>query len=229
MYKRLLMISILIVCFYSNQHAKSTQEAFTSIYEHNSWGSSESVSGPGSTHHETQKIRQEIPLLFQSLNIATILDAPCGDFNWFKLMDLPTIEYYIGIDIVQDVISDNQQDYTSEARIFLHKNILEDDLPLVDLILCRDCLVHFPYKQIWIALRNFKKSGARYLLTTTFTGRIINRDLKSVGEWRTLNLQRPPFNFPEPLVLINEEIEYNNPIYRTKCLALWQIADLPIK
>lgn len=42
-----------------------------------------------------------------------------------------------------------------------------------------------------------------------------------------LNLELPPFNFPKPLALITEEIKYNNAVYVTKSLALWELKDIP--
>ena len=36
---------------------------------------------------QTEKIVKEIDFLFQKLNISTVLDIPCGDFNWMKKID----------------------------------------------------------------------------------------------------------------------------------------------
>ena len=65
------------------------------------------------------------------------------------------------------------------------------------MILCRDCLVHLPFRHVRRAVRNFKRSGARWLLTTTFCNRQTNDDA-APGAWRPLNLCRDPFRFPEP-------------------------------
>lgn len=62
---------------------------FTSIYRNNGWGSLESRSGAGSTLASTANIRRELPGLVERLNIRTLLDAPCGDFNWMKEVALP--------------------------------------------------------------------------------------------------------------------------------------------
>ncbi|MGE0009782.1 MAG: class I SAM-dependent methyltransferase [Candidatus Babeliales bacterium] len=210
-------------CLALNNEAETI---FTTIYEQNAWGSKESVSGPGSTLKETQKIRQEIPKLLKSYKVKVFLDAPCGDFNWLQHVDLSALDHYIGIDIVDDLITKNQSHFTDLKKSFFHANILTDVLPKADLIMCRDCLVHFPYEEIWTALRNFKSSGARYLLTTTFPGCLVNKDIPKVGGWRPLNLEISPFNFPKPLALITEEIKYTNIVYITKSLALWKLEDL---
>jgi hypothetical protein len=65
------------------------------------------------------------------------------------------------------------------------------------------------------------------LLTTTFTSQRPNRDT-SRGEWRTLNLELPPFNFPKPLRVINEKCSEAGGAYWDKGLALWRLSDLPL-
>ncbi|HEX8999730.1 MAG TPA: class I SAM-dependent methyltransferase, partial [Blastocatellia bacterium] len=76
------------------------------------------------------------------------------------------------------------------------------------------------------ALRNFKRSKSEYLLTTTFPKTEVNEDILT-GEWRPLNLQRAPFNFPEPLRLINERCTEEGDRYADKSLGLWRLSDLP--
>lgn len=173
-------------------------------------------------------MRELIPALLQDLGIRVFLDAPCGDFNWLKHVEFPFLDQYIGIDIVAQIIERNAQLYTTDQRSFAHGSILADALPRADLIMCRDCLVHFPFKEIWTALANFKASGARYLLTTTFPGCRKNKDLYKIGMWRPINLELPPFNFPQPVAFITEELPTSNPVHATKTLAVWEIKDLPL-
>ncbi len=131
---------------------------------------------------------------------------------------------YIGGDIVDELIQDNQRRYGGDGRRFMHLDLLQDELPPVDLILCRDCLVHFSYQHIFRAIKNVKHSCSRYLLTTTFVGREANEDIPT-GGWRPINLQRPPFCFPVPLKLIDEQCPDNE--YRDKHLGLWKTVDTP--
>jgi len=46
-------------------------------------------------------------------------------------------------------------------------------------------------------LRNIRRSGSAYLLVTTFPDRKENVDIIT-GNWRPLNMEKPPFNFPRP-------------------------------
>lgn len=216
----------------ASNNKNKTMGIFEKIYENNVWYNlndeklkqTESKSGGGSTLKQTATIIKEIPILLKKLNIKSILDAPCGDFNWMKEIDLSNINY-IGIDIVPIVINDNNKKYQSNNRKFMHMDVLSDNLPKCDLILCRDCLVHFTIDGVFEAVRNFKKSGAKYLLTTTFFNRPNKLDA-SLGDWNPYDLLRHPFNFPKPLSIINENCTEANNEYNDKSLVLWNLNDL---
>jgi len=106
-------------------------------------------------------------------------------------------------------------------------DLTKSELPCVDLILARDVFVHMSYDMIVSALENIIKSGSKYLLTTSFTGLIDNRDIQS-GGWRCLNLLVEPFRF-RPVYLINEECtEGENNQHNDKCLILFEISRLYI-
>lgn len=186
--------------------------------------SCESISGPGCSLEATKEIRRGLPLLFSSLNINSMLDAKCGDYNWMKHSDFK-LEQYIGVDVFQSVIEQNNEHFAGYNKKFIVADITQDFLPQCDLILCRDCLVHFSFEDIFSAFRNFYLSGAKFLLTTTFPKIKNNPDIKT-GNWRALNLQLPPFNFPEPIKLINEHCIEGNGKFADKSLGLWKFADI---
>jgi glycosyltransferase involved in cell wall biosynthesis/SAM-dependent methyltransferase len=204
---------------------RSARAHFTRIYEGNIFGSRESHSGEGSTLEQTAAIRREIPALLRELGAKSLLDAPCGDFNWLREAELG-VERYIGVDIVRDLVAADQRRYGRAGREFQCRDLIRDPLPAADVILCRDCLVHLNFRDARQMLRNFRRSGSRYLLTTTFTGRGENVDLTGSMLWRTLNLQRAPFNFPAPLHLINENCTEAGGAYADKCLGLWRLEGL---
>ncbi|WP_087972291.1 class I SAM-dependent methyltransferase [Oceanobacillus rekensis] len=197
------------------------EDIFTNIHKNNKWGSSDSVSGPGSSITQTRTLIEELPKLIKHLKVKKIIDAPCGDFNWMKEI-YKDIEMYIGIDIVNEIIQRNKKEYLADNLQFIHSDIIKDQLPESDLILCRDCLVHFSFSDIRLALNNFKASHSRYLLTTTFTNRKGNTNIKT-GGWRPLNLEMKPFNFPKPIHVINENCTAGSMRYTDKSLALWDL------
>ncbi len=201
--------------------SKSVAEIFTETYEKRYWKSNESISGNGSELGQTEVLRAELPLLLQSFGIRSLLDLPCGDFNWMQHTDLHGIKY-IGGDIVEELVLQNQAKFGNNHRSFLLLNLLTDELPAVDCILVRDCLVHFSFEHIQQALDNLKRSKITYLLTTSFPNFDLNEDIQT-GYWRPINLQKAPFLLPEPLVTINEKCTEVKGAYADKSLCLWKI------
>lgn len=197
-----------------------TKQAFTRIYEQNHWQNAESRSGVGSTLAATEALRRELPAFFEALSVKTLLDAACGDYHWFREMPV-TLEHYIGVDIVEPMIAAHQQS-ASERIAFQCLDIRVDPLPKVDLILCRDTLVHMSYHDIQATLRNFVLSGSTYVLMTTFQ-KYLNEDLHGTMIWRPLNFELPPFNLPKPLLFINEECREDGGRYDDKGLGLWRL------
>jgi hypothetical protein len=187
---------------------------FTADYHENS--------GVGSNLDATRTISQSLPKVLESLSVRTMLDIPCGDFLWMQRVDLGSVRY-TGADIIESLIESHQQLYGSAKSDFRVLDVVTDDLPEVDLIFCRDCLVHFSHRLIRKAVNNIKRSRSRYLLTTTFPERATNAAIVT-GNWRPLNLCAPPFNLPPPIRVLNEG--YTAP-HQDKSLGLWCIDDLP--
>ncbi len=210
-----------------NSNATPTaREVFSDIHRRRAWGGCESVSGPGSGIIRTSAFRDQLPRLLEELGVRTLLDAGCGDFNWLKEVRLD-LESYIGVDVVEEIVSELSRRCANEHRRFLSLDIVSDKLPQVDLILCRDCLVHLSFSQIFAALRNFKRSNSKYLLATTFTRFVDNADIV-MGEWRPINLQEPPFSLPPPLKLIDEKRGESGGDYSDKHLGLWELKDIKL-
>ena len=204
------------------------KKKFTEVYERNLFEGGDSLSGEGSDLVQTDRLRIEVPKLLKKMGVSSILDAPCGDYFWMKEVDLP-VDRYHGIDVVQHVVEKNSRMFSSEKVEFSCRDITKDKLPEADLIFSRDCLVHLSFADCLDAIRNYKSSGARYLLATTFTNREANVDFRGPDDfWRTLNLQLEPFNFPPPISLINEGCTEQNGEYSDKCLGLWELESIKL-
>jgi SAM-dependent methyltransferase len=195
---------------------------FTSIYRNDGW---RSTSGAGSTLAETENVRQDIATLITERRPKSILDVPCGNHLWMNRIDLKGCRY-IGADIVKDLVLSNCRQYSDTNKEFIVLDITRSPLPTVDLIICRDCLVHLSERLIAKALTNIKASQSTYLLTTTFSDRKGNEDIKT-GGWRPLNFQAPPFNFPAPILLMREGCSEAGGAYKDKSLGLWRVDDIP--
>ena len=196
----------------------SLKTVFTEIYYDNAWQNAESVSGRGSTLARTQTIVSRLPSLLSELQVTTLLDAACGDFNWMRYTTLQNVNY-IGCDVVPVLIKRNSKLYAHDRRTFLVRDITRHQLPAADAILCRDCLIHLSFDRIHEVIANFKKTPAEFLLCTTHASVDENTDCPD-GGWRSVNLQLRPFNFPQPLSLVVEDAELG------KHLGVWRLRDL---
>jgi hypothetical protein len=118
-------------------------------------GAGESLSGSGSSLAQTQEVRARLGRLLGRIGAAAILDAPCGDHHWMSHVGLAAS--YVGVDIVPELIDLNRRRYPGQE--FLVADIVSDDLPRADLILCRDALVHYSFGKALEMLRNPEPSG----------------------------------------------------------------------
>lgn len=199
----------------------NAEARFTHIFNANKWKDAESRSGAGSTLAATESVRRSLPPLFEELDAGSLLDAPCGDFNWIRHVPELTRLRYIGGDIVQPLIEKNRERYSGASVTFEHLDISTAPLPDVDLWLCRDCLIHLSFDDIDRVLANFKCSSIRYWLLTTHRHVERNSDIPT-GHCRMLNLERPPFRFPTPLRYVpDDDVEHTG-----KCLGLWERSQL---
>jgi len=199
---------------------------FTKTYRERSWGGEQSRSGKGSDTEYTSSIRGYLPALLRELDVRIFLDAPCGDFNWMKQVDLGRTKYS-GIDIVLEMIAEDIRRYRDESREFRILDFTKGPVPRADLILCRDCLVHLSFRDSFAAIRNFKSSGSEYLLITTFPGVRRNEDVPT-GGWRPMNLEVAPFLFPEPIRAIREDDTEQRFVGLRRSLGLWRLQDVPL-
>jgi SAM-dependent methyltransferase len=200
---------------------------FTDIYLTNYWRNGESRSGVGSTLDYTENLRKELPNLFEKFDIKKILDAPCGDFNWMRLViELNNNLEYIGGDIVRELIEDNNRKYKERRINFLELDITEDKLPEADLMICRDCLFHLPIKEVQKFIKNFRESNIKYLLTTSHINSVKNETNSDIedGQFCFIDLFKEPYNFPrETLYSIDDWVEG----FPERKMYLWSKEQIP--
>ena len=162
----------------------------------------------------------------QHLGIESLLDAPCGDFNWMRHV-ATGVASYVGVDVDARTVAELQRAHGSPRRRFVACDVTRDALPRADAIFCRDLLPHLSFAEIAQVLANFRRSGATWLLTTTFTGPRPNVDTSDCN-WRTLNLALAPFGFRAPTLLLDERCSEVGGAYRDKSIAAWRLDELPI-
>lgn len=197
------------------------QETFETIFVENRWQSDESRSGDGSTLDQTKILRGRLPRLMRSLEAKTLLDAPCGDFNWMQAVKFAEGITYIGGEIVPVLVDNLNALHQRPGREFVQLDIVSDPLPDADVWLCRDVLFHLSAAEIRTALENFVRSNIRYLLTTTYDFVTENADIRS-GGFRFINLRLAPFNFGPPRQTIDDFLAPEPP----RRLGLWTREDV---
>jgi hypothetical protein len=159
-------------------------------------GGAETVSGKGSTLAFTAQLRPALEAILRRLSAKVFLDAPCGDFNWMSKVNLQDIKY-IGVDIIDSLVAENQRRYGGPDREFCAADISSDPLPKADLMLCRDCTFHLPIAFVWRILENFGRSGIPYLLTTQINNNG-NADMPKPGGYQSRNFLLDPFLLSRP-------------------------------
>jgi len=193
-------------------------KVFSRIAHEGRWGEKFS-SGYGSSVDYTANARLAIRRIIEWFGITSMVDVACGDFGWMPLAlaEAPDGFRYVGGDIVPELVERARSAHPEyEFRVI---DFVSDELPRCDLIFCRDVLQHLPLPDIQKALRNFSRSGAKYLLATTYlrcTGRR-NARRKRVGQCCDRNLIVPPFNLADPIVIFGER----DPAH--KFLGLWEL------
>ncbi|ODN44104.1 class I SAM-dependent methyltransferase [Piscirickettsia litoralis] len=220
---------------------KNNEKIFTEVYESHdlSWGSNESSSGPGSTLAATAHIRKGLEFICKNISINSLCDIPCGDFNFMKTVDFGKTKY-IGCDIVKSLIEKNKEEYATDNRTFIHLDIINDLCPNAELIFCKELFLHISNDNVKRVIANIKSSGAKYFMANTYFtpvipmlgGKHVNIEVPGTNEdvpvgyeqgylmGRIVNLFLPPFNFPDPVLLLGSVQQY-------LVMALWYVDDLP--
>ncbi len=193
---------------------------FVTIKQTNAWGCDETVSGAGSTLAETRIIRERLPEILAVLDAKTLADAGCGDVNWIGQITA-NLRRYHGFDIVEELVDEAKVKFADRRNhSFSHLDIVTGVLGEFDVIFCRDCLTHLDHGETLMALKRFKESGSRHLVSTTYvTGS--NAKIKT-GGWFPIDLSAPPFGLPKPRLILNESL--SNP---AKTLGVWSLAEIP--
>lgn len=155
----------------------SHEKVFKEIYESGSWGFG---SGPGSDPSKCKKYIKFIEGYIQKNNVRSVADLGCGDGRLAKAINWQGASYK-GLDVIKG------------------QDIRTYELPKADLAILKDVLQHWSNLDIL----SFRKRLCMYtqvLITNTSPGFCTNEDI-STGNWRSLDLGSPPFNWPVKPVL----------------------------
>lgn len=184
--------------------AKTRAEVFRDIFSSNGWRDCESASGGGSTLAATEQLRDVLSEVIKRYQIMTLVDIPCGDFNWMRHVDLDSVTY-IGIDIVPELVQKLQDEFGNPTRRFEVGDVVTSELPPADAVICRDLFLHLSLSEARTALRRLRDN---YRVVLVSSNPSIRRNLDIVtGESRQLNLELEPFNLQPPDAVISDGTE----------------------
>lgn len=198
-------------------------DKFALFYENRLWmavapgiNRERSISGFGSTLDATCLIRPALERFLGDLQIRTIFDAPCGDYNWMRHVAFAGT--YIGGDIVRSVVASLNEEFRGSPQ-FVNFDITKDQFPEADAWLCRACMQHLSDAEIIQALDNFRRSRVKIALLSN-SRLASNYDIKSGGS-RMVDLTKAPFDLPRPRWTLPD-----NPCGESRHVGVWYREDL---
>ena len=148
---------------------------FDTIYKKKLWSEYGDGSGIGSSPLYNYNMRSIMTDFVTENNVKTIIDVPCGAFQWQSVWLHELQEYhshifdsYVGIDISREAIkqahSNIPRGISHNIEIFL-ADMINHPLPQnYDVLFCRDALQHLSWKNILKALKNFEKCNASWYI-----------------------------------------------------------------
>ncbi len=185
--------------------SQTSEAVFTDIYKKRAWGKNElgeGSSGRGSDFAYAKEYIQFLENFLNQFSIQSVVDVGCGDWGLSKYINWAEISY-LGYDVVKHIIARNRDAFSSPTIHFIHADALYADLPLADLLICKDVLQHLPHDDIFLFLSQIHKF--KHCLITndvdpsTLTSK--NYPIPYRGGYRNLDLTRPPFNVAGSKVL----------------------------
>lgn len=186
---------------------------FEEIYEKNSWGGSESRSGPGAGSIAVRQLAPQLIALVSELGVESVLDVGCGDGFW-----MPPLPGYIGIDVSTKALAMSAERHPDRTYL------LDDGgpYPRCDLVIVRCVIQHLSFADARHLLDRVRESGATWLLATTYAI-ADNIDITTgTGYWPDMTAE--PFNLGEPIRSIEDKGASD---WNGGTLGLWQLQGDP--
>ena len=181
-----------------SKHIYDTKNIFTNIYDLNFWGDG---SGPGSKYEYNIEYIEILQKLFNDFKICDVIDIGCGDWQFSQYIDFKNINY-LGIDIVENVIRDNNIKYKKNNINFRCLDIIEYSKKIknTDLIILKDVLQHWPTQVIIETLNDLLLKTKYILVTNCCNQQNTNREIY-MGEWCGLTCDMYPLNLFNPTLI----------------------------
>jgi ubiquinone/menaquinone biosynthesis C-methylase UbiE len=181
------------------EQKKEITRLFTNTYLKDLWhmGNGESRSGLGSSLNFTINFRRELLHIIKSYNVKNIFDCSCGDWNWMKTIS-NHLPFYVGNDVVLELIEENNIKYGNEKTIFVCNDMLSQLKAYkdkeFDLIICRHTLEHLTTEYSLDVLVEIMRVSKYSLITSSTKFNDENSNLDMDGyKARMVNLNKEPY------------------------------------
>lgn len=184
---------------------QSLHEIFSTIYNQKLWGQNENGqgwSGSGSSLDTTKEYRILLELILKIYNIKSVVDLGCGDWEFSRAIQWASIDYK-GFDVVAHVIERNIKTYATQGISFAVLDATQEELPLADLLICKDVLQHLPNQDVVKVVKQFSKF--KYcLITNDVYAHSLSSDNPDIvrGDYRPIDITCAPFNLNANKLLI---------------------------
>jgi len=195
----------------NNEIISNAKSVFENIYKTCGWGNG---SGPGSTIEYNVDYVGVLKRLFDDLEIKSVVDIGCGDWQFSRHIDFNQINY-TGIDVVEQLIQTNTQLFSKPNIHFVCLDIIQnpESVPESDLIILKDVVQHWPTKTI-IKILTTVKSKAKYILLVNCCHQNDPLDDINLGEYRPLSHTMYPLQLFCPIFI---KKYYSKEILLIKC------------
>jgi hypothetical protein len=197
-----------------NFSSLTIRDTFTTIYEQRLWGNNGNpfYSGDGSDEEKTDRYTTAVATFIQDNNINSLVDIGCGDFRVGNAILTKSSRpiAYTGVDIVEPLITYNQEKFGNENVTFDCLNVVEDALPQADACTIREVFQHLSNEEIGIILKKVTNTYKYALITERqiLKTNEITPNLDKVHGPHTrimynssVFLEDPPFNLPVSVLL----------------------------
>jgi SAM-dependent methyltransferase len=194
---------------------------WSQIYKENIWNGTETLSGPGSNEVSTRIAARDIVHIVSRYGIRNVLDAACGEGSW-----MPTLPGYVGMDIAPEAILRAKARHPGRQFVVADMKQLTSATKF-DLVILRDVIQHVSLAEGKEMLDAAFRVGRFVLASSYMQGKNTGIDEADAlrGKAYDNDLTQPPFGLPQPMQVIPDGYEYDEPLRirdPRKVLGLWK-------
>lgn len=201
------LVALISVFISEREKNYSDKQVFTNIYEKNLWGGG---SGQGSKVENAGPFLDYLQSFIDTQEISTIVDIGCGDWELMKTIRIPDYIKYLGLDIVDHIVAENQKKY---ARNNVKFETVDDIKNLAaykgDLLIIKDVLQHWENNKIIYAINNIVPNFKYAIIVNgiNLPGFDYNKNLDTrVGDMHILNLEEAPFSMKNLQIIMDYDL-----------------------